>query len=80
MTQNTSILLDELYSGVVDINFTKQDGSTRTMKATLSNEYVSKEEQENATNNYNQISVLDLEINQWRSFNPSSVKSYSRTA
>lgn len=77
---NTTSLLDQLRQGTVEVTFTKTDGSTRKMKATLSPEYVSETEIAGATTNFDQVNVWDLEANAWRSFRPSSVISIAQVA
>lgn len=73
-------LVDLLKNNVVTVTFTKVDGSERTMKCTLLGEYVPPPVegkvllQENAGSD-NNISVWDTEVNGWRSFRVSNVKS-----
>lgn len=73
-------LVDLLKNNVVTVTFTKVDGTERTMKCTLLGEYVPPPAagkvllQENAGSD-NNISVWDTEVNGWRSFRVSNVKS-----
>lgn len=72
-------LVELLKSNVVTVTFTKVDGTERTMKCTLLSEYVPAPSgkvllQENAGTDGN-ISVWDTEVNGWRSFRVSNVKS-----
>ena len=75
-------LVDLLKNNVVTVTFTKVDGTERTMKCTLLGEYVPPPTQgkvllqENAGSDSN-ISVWDTEVNGWRSFRVSNVKSVS---
>jgi len=75
-------LVDLLKNNVVTVTFTKVDGSERTMKCTLLGEYVPAPTegkvllQENSGSDSN-ISVWDTEVNGWRSFRVSNVKSVS---
>lgn len=74
-------LLDMLRNNVVTVTFTKLDGTERIMKCTLLGEYVPAP----LTNNQvllqenrgsdNNISVWDTEVQDWRSFRVSNVKS-----
>lgn len=75
-------LVDLLKNNVVTVTFTKVDGTERTMKCTLLGEYVPAPTQgrtllqENAGSDSN-ISVWDTDVNGWRSFRVSNVKSVS---
>lgn len=73
-----------LRDSVVTVTFTKVDGSERVMKCTLMSEYVpanansaSNQVLLQESGNDNNISVWDVEVNGWRSFRVSSVKSVS---
>jgi hypothetical protein len=75
-------LLDLLRNNVVTVTFTKVDGSERTMTCTLLGEYVPNAGngsmqllQENSVRGDSNISVWDTEVQGWRSFRISSVKS-----
>jgi len=69
-------LINMLHSGIVNVKFTKTDGSERVMKCTLVESivkpYEKKTEKEKATND-NTISVWDVEKDSWRSFRLDSV-------
>ena len=75
-------LLDLLRNNVVTVTFTKVDGTERTMTCTLLGEYVPNAGngsmqllQENNTRGDANISVWDTQVQGWRSFRISSVKS-----
>lgn len=66
-----------LRSSVIDITFTKADGSTRVMKCTLNEEFLPKmEKKENTTPrnvNPDVCPVWDMENESWRSFRWDSI-------
>ena len=75
-------LLDLLRNNVITVTFTKVDGTERTMTCTLLGEYVPNAGngsmqllQENNTRGDANISVWDTQVQGWRSFRISSVKS-----
>jgi len=74
-----------LSKGTHTVTFTKLDGSTRVMEATLDKVYldmlayhnpVSKEDKNNI--NTEVVSCIDTEINEWRSFRVDSVTSIEK--
>ncbi len=69
--------------GPVTVDFLKKDGTMRTMKCTLQETaipaYEKKTERGRTTLTEDAISVVDLDINEWRSFRYDSVKSVSFT-
>ena len=79
-TLTTNDIRSSLRDKVCTVVFTKKDGTTRTMKCTLLSSYL---EQHNlipsgggpVTPEY-QIRCVDIDINQWRSFNLDSVLSF----
>jgi hypothetical protein len=70
-----------LTAGIVEVTFTKKDGTTRVMKCTLRNELIPTEHAPKGTGkvkvNTDVISVFDVENQGWRSFNCNSVTSFS---
>ena len=89
MTQVTNIfhedvarqwLRDLLHTNVVEVNFTKSDGTERKLKCTLKADKLPvKEDTGNDTpkkkSNPDLLSVYDVENNGWRSFRFDSIKS-----
>ena len=76
-------LKEQLKNGVVTVTFEKKDGTERTMRATLSDNYVPQVLQEYDEHepvpakkklNDNVQSVWDIDENGWRSFRLDSVK------
>ena len=75
-------LIEQLRTHIVDVDFTKADGTHRTLKCTLMAEYVP-----NAPTSSGQVllqeseskavSVWDTEANGWRSFRVDNVKNIS---
>lgn len=67
---------DMLRRGLVEVVFTKKDGTERNMKCTLVPEWV---ESPSGTGkivpNQNVLRVFDMEVEEWRSFRIDSVKS-----
>ena len=76
-------LTSHLKYGPVTVEFLKKDGTLRTMKCTLQESaiptYEKKTERVRTTLTEDAISVVDLDINEWRSFRYDSVKSVSFT-
>ena len=76
-------LLSHLKYGPVTVDFTKKDGTMRTMKCTLQESaiptYEKKTERVRVTTPDESLSVVDLEKNEWRSFRYDSIKSVSFT-
>lgn len=68
-----------LKESVCTVKFTKKDGTERIMKATLKNDVVEPLIEANGTStssrksNPNQVCVVDIEKNAWRSFNLDSI-------
>ena len=70
-----------LMSGIIEVSFTKKDGTDRTMKCTLNSQYLPEQkdlEQEIDKRNKSDevIAVWDIEKEGWRSFRWDSVKGY----
>ena len=76
MTITREGLVDRLKQSVVNITFTKADGSERTMNCTLKLENIPEDQRPKSTvkSESDQIRVFDIDIQEWRSFNFSSVK------
>ena len=76
MTITREGLVDRLKQSVVNITFTKADGSERTMNCTLKLENIPEDQHPKSTvkSESDQIRVFDTDIQEWRSFNFSSVK------
>jgi hypothetical protein len=71
---------DEIYTklkaGVLNVTFTKVDGSSRNMRCTLNDTYLPEQFRGKGgilTEGANVIRVYDLDINEWRSFRVDSV-------
>lgn len=70
-----------LQQGVVEVIFTKKDGSKRTMLASLSSSALASAPAVKGTGvaqPENPIRVIDTEINQWRSIDIETVISYRK--
>jgi hypothetical protein len=70
-------LINDLAAGPVVVTFTKKDGSERIMPCTI-NEQIISVKSPGSNTAYSQygdtLTVFDLEINDWRSFRLSAVK------
>lgn len=65
-----------LSENVIDIEFTKKDGTTRKMKCTRNLGFVPADKQPNGNGHAttgSTIQAFDLDINEWRSFNTTSL-------
>ena len=76
-------MLDALHAGVCVVEFVKKDNTIRKMRCTLQRDSVEAVGWTNSTSrtktpNANQISVIDLEKNEWRSFLVDSVISFNK--
>lgn len=70
----------ELHRGVVQVTFTKKDGSERSMNCTLSNDLVKQYEKKTdkvKEANLEVCPVFDVDKQEWRSFRFDSVKQFS---
>lgn len=74
-------LVEQLQSGIVEVDFTKADGTDRTMRCTLKADLVPKIEKKlidttkpERVPNLNVIPVYDLDNEGWRSFRIDSIK------
>jgi hypothetical protein len=76
MTITREDLVDRLKQSVVNVIFTKADGSERTMNCTLKLENIPEDQRPKGAikSESDQIRVFDTDIDAWRSFNFSSVK------
>ena len=76
MTIAREDLVDRLKQSVVNVVFTKSDGSERTMNCTLKLENIPEDQHPKSTikSESDQIRVFDTDIDAWRSFNFGSVK------
>ena len=76
MTIMREDLVDRLKQSVVNVVFTKADGSERTMNCTLKLENIPEDQHPKGTikSESDQIRVFDTDIQEWRSFNFGSVK------
>lgn len=76
MTITREDLVDRLKQSVVNVVFTKADGSERTMNCTLKLENIPEDQHPKSVvkSESDQIRVFDTDIQEWRSFNFSSVK------
>ena len=79
---NKSDVMEKLKSDVINIIFTKVDGTTRSMKATLSQNIVPGEATARATNRSANTAqaVWDTEASGWRSFKWDSIKEVNGVA
>lgn len=68
-----------LKTGLVEVRFTKKDGTERVMKATLNSEYLPEMAQDEAPKRSNEggnpdlINCFDVEVDGWRCFKISSL-------
>ena len=80
MKPDKSFVINLLKQGTVEVNFTKSDGTERTMKCTLKEDvvvpYSKKTDRTKETNN-DIIPVFDVEKNEWRSFRVDSINTIS---
>lgn len=80
-TRSKSVLVELLQQGVVNVKFTKSDGTERMMKCTLVDTYIQphekKTERVKKTNEHT-LSVWDIENNGWRSFRFDSVIEFNK--
>jgi hypothetical protein len=74
---DNSKLLNDLGNGPVVVTFTKKDGSERIMPCTINEQIIAAKSPGSSTeySHYGDtLTVFDLELNEWRSFRLSSVK------
>jgi len=80
MHTTSNNLFDTLKTNIVQIKFTKVDGSERTMNCTLMEEYIvphEKKTDRTKTTKDGVISVWDIDNKGWRSFKVDNLISYS---
>ena len=74
---NRKELIEKLQSNVVQIIFTKKDGSIRVMSCTLDSNIVPPSKPTNRKKNDEILPVWDLQKGAWRTFRLENVKSIS---
>lgn len=75
-----SNLIEALKTNIVQVKFTKVDGTERTMNCTLIEEYITPHEKKTdriKTNKDGLVSVWDIDNNGWRSFKFENLISYA---
>jgi hypothetical protein len=77
--EGRKILLEDLKRGVIEVQFTKVDGTPRTMRCTLMPQLLpenhnEREEHEFHTKNPDVVAVWDTQKKGWRSFRLDSVE------
>lgn len=78
-------IVGQLKTGIVNVTFTKVDGTERVMSCTLMEEllpvnFMNGEEQmahKPRPENPNTVSVYDIEVKDWRSFRVTSIKEFN---
>lgn len=67
---NKETITEHLRKGIVDIKFTKKDGSLRDMRCTLNEKFLPQIEKTEDTKkeNANVLAVWDIDNSGWRSF------------
>lgn len=75
---NRDSMVEVLRENVVQVTFTKKDGTVRVMNCTLQESFLpeSNTESSNRKINDNLVTVWDVDVNGWRSFNCSSVQTF----
>lgn len=72
------VLKQKLHEQIVKVVFTKKDGSTRTMMATLKEEFIPQDKMPKGSGrkvaNDNIFAVFDVEADGWRSFDFETVQ------
>ena len=74
-------IINMLNNGIVNVKFTKTDGSERVMKCTLMESFVKPHEKKTdreKKENDNIVSVWDIEKEGWRSFRYDSIISINK--
>ena len=75
-----NFILKQLYRGVVNLTFTKTNGESRTMNATLATQLIEsnqlKESSPNPPGNDDLVVCWDVEEKGWRSFKVSTITEY----
>ena len=73
---NRTELLNELNDGILEVTFTKRDGTKRVMNATLREELITTEKTAKGNSFFENDEVIrcfDTDIEEWRSFRVDSV-------
>ena len=67
---NKTDIIQQLKEGVIEVKFTKADGSQRVMSATLNDQYVNYDDSASSTKEllYTAQPVWDINASGWRSF------------
>lgn len=74
---NTTNLETLLREHVVEVTFTKANGETRVMNATLMEDRLPETVGGNSTANDEVITVVDTDLGEWRRFRKDSVNSFT---
>ena len=80
-TPDKNFILKQLYSGVVNLTFTKKDGEVREMNATLVTLLMEDNQIKESSPNppggdKNLVVCWDIDANAWRSFNVDTITEY----
>lgn len=74
---NISNLENLLRENVVEVTFTKANGETRVMNATLMEDRLPETVGSNTTANDDVITVVDTDLGEWRRFRKDSVNNFT---
>lgn len=79
---NRESIVDALNAGIVEVKFTKVDGSSRTMRCTLSEKFLPPHDSEAKARASNEavVAVWDVDAGGWRSFRVDTVESIQPVA
>jgi hypothetical protein len=72
--KNRKWLLANLEESIVEVTFTKKDGTERVMNCTLLEDYLPETAGVGRSASVDTVSVYDVEVEGWRSFRWDSVK------
>lgn len=67
-------LISLLEKSIVEVTFTKKDGTERIMKCTLQEDYLPETLGSERKKNEDALAVFDLDVENWRSFRWDSIK------
>ena len=72
------LILMMLKGGILEVTFTKANGDTRVMKATLMKEHLPEQTEPSGptTRSSSAIRCFDIDKQEWRSFRPSTVTNF----
>lgn len=77
MATNKNVLVNTLKNDILNVVFTKSDGTERTMKCTLKEDFLpaiqSASVKSKVRNNPDVLAVWDIDNNGWRSFRMDSI-------